>query len=78
MQVDIGVNVAQLIDSNYHGITYGILHMAAQSLPIERPQTVTFVKILLVVSPTGNRTPVSRVTGGDTYHYTIEDHMLLS
>ena len=26
-----------------------------------------------IVSPTGNRTPVSRVTGGDTYHYTIED-----
>ena len=26
-----------------------------------------------VISPTGNRTPVSRVTGGDTYHYTIED-----
>ena len=26
-----------------------------------------------LVSPTGNRTPVSRVTGGDTYHYTIED-----
>ena len=25
------------------------------------------------ISPTGNRTPVSRVTGGDTYHYTIED-----
>ena len=24
-------------------------------------------------SPTGNRNPVSRVTGGDTYHYTIED-----
>ena len=24
-------------------------------------------------SPTGNWTPVSRVTGGDTYHYTIED-----
>ncbi len=24
-------------------------------------------------SPTGNRTPVSRVTGGDTHHYTIED-----
>ena len=24
-------------------------------------------------SPTGNRTPVSRVTGGDTYHYTIEE-----
>ena len=24
-------------------------------------------------SPTGNRTRVFRVTGGDTYHYTIED-----
>ena len=24
-------------------------------------------------SPTGNRTPVFRVTGGDTNHYTIED-----
>ena len=24
-------------------------------------------------SDTGNRTPVSRVTGGDTHHYTIED-----
>jgi hypothetical protein len=24
-------------------------------------------------SPTGNRTPASRVTGGDTDHYTIED-----
>ena len=29
------------------------------------------VKILS--SPAGNRTPVSRVTGGDTYHYTTED-----
>ena len=27
----------------------------------------------ITASPTGNRTPVSRVTGGDTYHYTIED-----
>ncbi len=26
-----------------------------------------------VSSPTGNRTPVSRVTGGDTLHYIIED-----
>ena len=25
------------------------------------------------VSPAGNRTPVSRVTGGDTHHYTTED-----
>ena len=27
-------------------------------------------------SPAGNRTPVSRVTGGDTYHYTTEDTMI--
>ena len=26
-------------------------------------------------SPTGNRTPVSRVTGGDTHHYTIEKYV---
>lgn len=26
------------------------------------------------VSPSGNRTPVSRVTGGDTHHYTNEDN----
>ena len=25
------------------------------------------------ISPTGNWTPVSRVTGGDTHHYTIEE-----
>ena len=25
-------------------------------------------------SPSGNRTPVSRVTGGDTYHYTNEEY----
>ena len=24
-------------------------------------------------SPAGNRTPVSRVTGGDTHHYTTEE-----
>ena len=29
-------------------------------------------------SPTGNRTLVSRVTGGDTHHYTIEDCKLIS
>lgn len=28
-----------------------------------------------VNSPAGNRTPVSRVTGGDTDHYTTEDYM---
>ena len=32
------------------------------------------------ISPAGNRTPVSRVTGGDTHHYTTEeldDYVLL-
>ena len=28
------------------------------------------------ISPSGNWTPVSRVTGGDTYHYTNEDETL--
>ena len=31
-----------------------------------------------IFSPAGNRTPVSRVTGGDTHHYTTEDaHILI-
>ena len=29
------------------------------------------------VSPAGNRTPVSRVTGGDTHHYTTEDSVMI-
>jgi hypothetical protein len=29
-----------------------------------------------MISPAGNRTLVSRVTGGDTYHYTTEDYIL--
>ena len=31
------------------------------------------VRLRDLSSPTGNRTPASRVTGGDTDHYTIED-----
>ena len=31
------------------------------------------IKSKKFASPAGNRTPVSRVTGGDTYHYTTED-----
>ena len=30
------------------------------------------------ISPAGNRTPVSRVTGGDTHHYTTEELSALS
>ena len=32
------------------------------------------VSITKKFSPSGNRTPVSRVTGGDTHHYTNEEH----
>ena len=44
--------------------------------------TISWIDLLLSVlilwktnatSPTGNRTPVSRVIGGDTNHYTTED-----
>ena len=28
-----------------------------------------------IFSPPGNWTPVSHVTGGDIYHYTIEDEL---
>ena len=34
---------------------------------------VVLHKVSKTISPSGNRTPVSRVTGGDTYHYTNED-----
>ena len=30
----------------------------------------------IISSPAGNRTPVSRVTGGDTHHYTTEEVVL--
>ena len=35
-----------------------------------------FLKIKKKISPSGNWTPVSRVTGGDTHHYTNEDDIL--
>ena len=31
------------------------------------------IKKNTLISPAGNRTPVSRVTGGDTHHYTTEE-----
>ena len=34
-------------------------------------------KIKILSSPAGNRTPVSRVTGGDTDHYTTEDLLVM-
>jgi hypothetical protein len=36
---------------------------------------LTFTPTKLIFSATGNRTPVSRVTGGDTSHYTIAELM---
>ena len=43
--------------------------------PCFQTKKILFEKIC---SPTGNRTLVSRVTGGDTHHYTIEDRACLS
>ncbi len=43
------------------------------SPPREREERQKRVSPKEKSSPTGNRTPVSRVTGGDTHHYTIED-----
>ena len=39
----------------------------------DRMCVVVLHKVSKTTSPSGNRTPVSRVTGGDTYHYTNED-----
>ncbi len=44
------------------------------TITVLRPEFCRFENFKKSVpSPTGNRTPVSRVTGGDTHHYTIED-----
>ena len=38
-------------------------------------QNIEIQNIKIQKSPHRNRTPVSRVTGGDTYHYTTEDNI---
>ena len=43
------------------------------SIPKSKNKKVKGKKKFKRVSPAGNRTPVSRVTGGDTHHYTTED-----
>ena len=53
---------------------YVILYYHLHSKQLNSLNGKTFSK---EISPTGNRTPVSRVTGGDTYHYTIEDDWIL-
>ena len=42
-------------------------------LPFHLLFECTFYESKILSSPAGNRTPVSRVTGGDTHHYTTED-----
>ena len=44
--------------------------------PIKNLQQMPHGTLKFLVSPSGNRTPVSRVTGGDTYHYTNEDCLM--
>ena len=39
----------------------------------KRKNNVSLKKKKNCYSPAGNRTPVSRVTGGDTHHYTTEE-----
>ena len=41
--------------------------------PGSKRRKIWFNTKRVCVSPAGNRTPVSRVTGGDTHHYTTED-----
>jgi hypothetical protein len=49
-------------------------HSASQALkPVFLPWLQPMVIIMSTISDTGNRTPVSRVTGGDTSHYTMSD-----
>jgi hypothetical protein len=46
------------------------------SVNVQPPAVATLVSEMTgqkVHSDTGNRTPVSRVTGGDTSHYTMSD-----
>ena len=51
-----------------YGITERRTKKKVEKRGIEKPK-----KEKRCTSPSGNRTPVSRVTGGDTYHYTNED-----
>lgn len=45
---------------------------------VDSPPTIYIIRKSAIqkqnfTSPAGNRTPVARVTGGDTNHYTTED-----
>jgi hypothetical protein len=58
------------IQTRIYAATNTFGHIDFDSVPPFRVKKVTVQKI---ISATGNRTPVSRVTGGDTSHYTIAD-----
>ena len=49
----------------YMGQESGRRHLSVETIESFKKET----------SPSGNWTPVSRVTGGDTHHYTNEDFM---
>ena len=59
--MQILINKKKIIKTNYLKITKKYIKKKKQK----------------VFSPAGNRTPVSRVTGGDTYHYTTEDVIVI-
>ena len=55
----------------YGTIMWGV----PRELIVHCHECVMFLKKMLLASVTGNRTLVSRVTGGDTSHYTMTDLM---
>ena len=74
----LGENMLQLLTVHFYIYRYNYSTLC--SVLLARLSCVHFVHALRVsslkkvsVSPSGNRTPVSRVTGGDTHHYTNED-----
>ena len=60
-----------------HVKTHFCLSFRVKALPLDKSISGQLSKSQgtekIMVSPSGNRTPVSRVTGGDTHHYTNED-----
>ncbi len=62
-------------DSIWKLSTFIDLHFEGLRFCLKK-KSIDFSNRRKIISPTGNWTPVSRVTGGDTDHYTIEDFLL--
>ena len=64
-------DIAEVANRRFVSAKWPVSTRDCSSTKKELPTLSRMVKMQLSV--TGNRTPVSRVTGGDTYHYTITD-----